>query len=84
MATRCGDKKLTVLVGLLLILAAPVLAEESGGPIPANSLASDCLTAERLAVERLFWQLVENSDNPADIRAYLGKYRRWRIRGFGT
>ena len=74
MAAWSEGKSLAVLTGLLLILAAPVLADEHETAPPVSESASDRLDAERLAVERLFWQSVKDSEDRADIQAYLDKY----------
>ena len=39
-----------------------------------NGDASDRLTAEQLAAERGFWESVKDSEDPADLRAYLEQY----------
>ena len=67
-------KLLVVLTGLLLILAAPVLADEHETASSVSESTSDRLEAERLAAERLFWQSVKDSEDRADIQAYLDKY----------
>ena len=36
--------------------------------------ASERMVAERLASERLFWESVKDSEEPADFRAYLERY----------
>ena len=43
-------------------------------PAPASEPASTRLTAEQLAAERLFWESVKDSEDVADIQAYLDKY----------
>ena len=40
----------------------------------ASEPASTRLTAEQLAAERVFWESVKDSGNPADIQAYLDRY----------
>ena len=67
-------RMLPVSIALLLILVAPTLAEESEGATPVNGVTSDRLTTGRLAAERLFWQSVRDSKDPADFQAYLEKY----------
>ena len=61
-------------------------AEPDAGPVPVSPTtdgapASDRLTAEQLAAQRLtaerellFWESVKDSTNPADIQAYLDRY----------
>ena len=61
-------------------------AEPDAAPVPASpptdgAPASDRLTAEQLAAQRLtaerellFWESVKDSTNPADIQAYLDRY----------
>ena len=39
-----------------------------------NGEASDRLTAEQLAAEREFWESMKDSEDPADLRAYLEQY----------
>ena len=50
-------------------------------PAPASESVSERLTAEQLASQRLtaegellFWESVKDSDNPADLQAYLDRY----------
>lgn len=43
-------------------------------PAPTSEPASERLTAEQLATERLFWESVKDSDNPVDLQAYLDRY----------
>ena len=40
-----------------------------------NETASGRLAAERLAAEREYWRTVKDSQDPADLRAYLEQYR---------
>ena len=47
---------------------ARVPEEEPGEPV------SDRLTAEQLVAERVFWESMKDSTNPADIQAYLDRY----------
>ena len=49
-------------------------AAAPGVPAPASGRTSERLTAEQLAAERLFWESVKDSDDPADIQAYLDRY----------
>ena len=46
-----------------------LLAGPLAGDAPTTRLA-----AEELATERVFWSSVMDSDNPADLRAYLNRY----------
>ena len=48
----------------------------AAAPLPAQASepASTRLTAEQLAAERVFWESVKDSDNPADVQAYLDRY----------
>ena len=43
-------------------------------PAPASEPASERLIAEQLAAERVFWESVKDSTNPADLQAYLDRY----------
>ena len=43
-------------------------------PAPASGQTSERLTAEQLAAERLFWESVKDSEDAADIQAYLDRY----------
>ena len=43
-------------------------------PPSGDRPSSDRLTAEQLAAERLFWESVKDSEDAADIQAYLDKY----------
>ena len=52
--------------------AEPARAEPVPGP-------SDRLTAEELAAERVFWESVKDSTNPADYEAYLSRYPQGRF-----
>ena len=74
MTRRHKDKALPLLIGLLLMLPVSVLSDQHGTAPPISESASERLEAERLAVERLFWQSVKDSEDPADIQAYLDKY----------
>ena len=55
-------------------------AEPVTGPTPSQRLStadesgSHRVAAERLAAERLFWESVKDSTEPADITAYLAQY----------
>ena len=50
-------------------------APEAGdAPAPDDAGVSARLEAERLAAEREFWASVKESDDPADIQAYLDQY----------
>ena len=51
-------------------------AKQGGGESASERLAAEELAAQRLAAERelLFWESVKDSDDTADIRAYLNKY----------
>ena len=51
--------------------AEPEPSVETGG---RNEPTSERLTAEQLAAERVFWESVKDSTNPADIQAYLDRY----------
>ena len=46
----------------------------SAPPGETSDRVSQRLTAEQLAAERVFWESVKDSPNPADIRAYLDRY----------
>ena len=46
----------------------------AAAPDPATERASERLTAEQLASERVFWESVKDSAHPADIQAYLDRY----------
>ena len=48
----------------------PSTAATGGG----SESASQRLTAEQLAAERVFWESVKDSGNPAEIQAYLDRY----------
>ena len=74
MAARCSYRTLMMLVGLLLVSTGLALANEHVVSSPSGESSSDRLKAERLAVERLFWQTVMDSKDPTDIQAYLEKY----------
>ena len=41
---------------------------------PENTAELDQLTAERLAAERLYWDSVKDSNDPAEIQTYLDRY----------
>ncbi|MDE0206065.1 MAG: SUMF1/EgtB/PvdO family nonheme iron enzyme [Candidatus Tectomicrobia bacterium] len=56
----------------LVAQAAPAPADPVP-PVPGRPV-SERLTAEQLAAERLFWESVKDSDDPADIQAYLDRY----------
>ena len=43
-------------------------------PAQASESVSERLTAEQLAAERVFWESVKDSTNPADLQAYLDRY----------
>ena len=43
-------------------------------PAPAIDSGATRITAERLALERVFWESVKDSDDPADIEAYRNKF----------
>ena len=46
----------------------------SPGAAVAEKPASDRLSAEHLAAERVFWESVKDSTNAADLQAYLDQY----------
>ena len=52
---------------------APVTAPSAE---PASTIVPDAerVTVEQLAVERVYWESVNESDDPADIRAYLKQF----------
>ena len=54
--------------------AEPLPGSESEDRPPGGDSMSERLTAEQLAAERLFWESVKDSTNPADIQAYLDRY----------
>ena len=49
-------------------------ATAAAAPAPTTEQPSERLTAEQLAAERVFWESVRDSTNPADIQAYLDRY----------
>ena len=49
-------------------------ASTAPAPAPASEPVATRLTAEQLAAERVFWESVKDSTNPADIQAYLDRY----------
>ena len=52
-------------------------AQATGTPAPTptpGAAADDQLTAEKLAAERLFWESVKDSGDPAEIQTYLDQY----------
>ena len=50
-------------------------AQATGTPTPTpGAAADDQLTAEKLAAERLFWESVKDSGDPAEIQTYLDQY----------
>ena len=53
--------------------SAPAAAP-SVEPAPAIVPDTTRVTAEQLAVERVYWESVKESDDPADIRAYLKQF----------
>ena len=52
----------------------PVTLPASATSPPAGETISGRLSAEKLAAERLFWESAKDSDDPADIQAYLEKH----------
>ena len=54
--------------------AEPDPTPSPGPPTSMSEPASERLTAEQLAAERVFWESVKASTNPADIQAYLDRY----------
>ena len=52
---------------------APVTAPPAE-PAPVIVSGAARVTAEELAVERVYWESVKESDDPADIRAYLKQF----------
>ena len=68
-----------------IVRLVPAGDSEATATVPAPAQASESvserLTAEQLAAERLaaegellFWESVKDSDNPADLQAYLDRY----------
>ena len=53
-------------------------ATSAGAPVagepPSDDATNGRLEAERLAVERTFWESIKNSDHPADFLAYKEKF----------
>ena len=62
--------------GVYLTARAEPARDASTAPAaaPAGEPVATRLTAEQLAVERVFWESVKDSTNPADIEAYLDRY----------
>ena len=57
----------------LVVLTAPWVPAYAETPAPMTAPAAQ-VTADQLAVEREFWASVKESEDPADIRAYLQQY----------
>ena len=53
-----------------VISAATSAGAPAAGESPSDDATNGRLEAERLAVERTFWESIKNSDNPADFLAY--------------
>ena len=64
--TPWTNSSLSKVVGLV-----PSVSPEAPGAVMP---ASDRLSAEHLAVERVFWESVKDSTNAADLQAYLDQY----------
>ena len=60
--------------GVYLAKASAPVAAPSVEPAPAIVPSAARVTAEQLAVERVYWESVKESDDPADIRAYLKQF----------
>ena len=61
--------------GVYLTARAEAVPRPSA-PVPpvGDGSASERLTAEALAAERVFWESVKDSEDPADLQAYLDRY----------
>ena len=53
---------------------APVAATTAATPATGRANGSARLTAEQLAAERVFWETVKDSRDPADVEAYRTRY----------
>ena len=53
---------------------APSAETQATGTTTPEAAADDQLTAEKLAAERLFWESVKDSGDPAEIQTYLDQY----------
>ncbi len=76
-----GDKQEPFVYGSLSRERVYLTARAEPAPRPSTAVppvddapASDRLTAEQLAAERVFWESVKDSPNAADVQAYVDKY----------
>ena len=78
--TATGGRQAPFVYGSLSSKGAYLAAEPVTGPTPSQRLStadesgSHRVAAERLAAERLFWESVKDSEESADITAYLAQY----------
>ena len=61
--------------GVYLAKASAPVAASSVEPAPAIVPDAARVIAEQLAVERVYWESVKDSEDPADIRAYLDQFQ---------
>lgn len=80
LALTGGTEEPTVYGSLLVESAylgpqpAPSGEAQTTGTPTTEAAADNQLTAEKLAAERLFWESVEDSGDPAEIQTYLDQY----------
>ena len=55
-------------------VAVPAAPAATTSPPAGGANGTARLTAEQLAAERLFWESVKDSDDPADLEAYRSRY----------